>query len=345
MYLGSWDIDDYLTFPLNAHRADTGAAADPAGNPAYRIYEDETGTPIVTGNMAKLDDANTLGFYSERVQLTAANGFETGKTYTIYMAATVNSVLGTNSHTFQMGAKVVASSLGAQAKLDVNAEVDTALDTAIPGGPTANSINERVKAIDDKLPSGTISDFDETSNDVNLVADQSGVTIGTVNAVAAGVIAAIWDNLTSGLTQAGSIGKLLVDNVNAAISSRSSHSAADVWTSGTRTLSSFGSLIADIWSAGTRSITGFTAAAKSEINAEVDDVITTDAQSEESQGIPPAAPTIKQMMMYIYMKWRNEYDQTATLASVKNNAGTTICKATVSDDNTTYQKEKYISGA
>lgn len=38
-------------------------------------------------------------------------------------------------------------------KADVNAEVDTALNTAIPGSPTANSVNERVKAIDDKLPS------------------------------------------------------------------------------------------------------------------------------------------------------------------------------------------------
>ena len=34
----------------------------------------------------------------------------------------------------------------------VNAEVDTALNTAIPGGPTANSINERIVAIDDDLP-------------------------------------------------------------------------------------------------------------------------------------------------------------------------------------------------
>jgi hypothetical protein len=63
---------------------------------------------------------------------------------------------------------------------EVNAEVDTALNTAIPGLPTANSINERVKAIDDKLPSGTISDFDESSNNVDLNADQSSVTIGTV---------------------------------------------------------------------------------------------------------------------------------------------------------------------
>ena len=37
----------------------------------------------------------------------------------------------------------------ATALASINAEVDTALNTAIPGSPTADSINERVKAIDD----------------------------------------------------------------------------------------------------------------------------------------------------------------------------------------------------
>lgn len=49
-------------------------------------------------------------------------------------------------------------------------------------------------------------------------------------------------------------------NVDAAISSRSSHSAADVWTNPTRTLSSFGTLVADIWSYSTRTLTAFSAA-------------------------------------------------------------------------------------
>jgi hypothetical protein len=64
------------------------------------------------------------------------------------------------SVTGNLGGNVTGSvgSLAAQAKLDVNAEVDSALDTAIPGAPTANSINERVKAIDDKLPAGSIGD-------------------------------------------------------------------------------------------------------------------------------------------------------------------------------------------
>lgn len=49
-----------------------------------------------------------------------------------------------------------------------------------------------------------------------------------------GLVAAIWNALTSGLTTAGSIGKLLVDNINATISSRSTYAGGD--TSGVTTL-------------------------------------------------------------------------------------------------------------
>jgi hypothetical protein len=110
-YLGSWKIDDLLTFPANTHRFDTGNATDADSVATYRIYEDETSTPILTGSMALLDSANTAGFYSEQITLSAANGFEKGKSYTIYISATVNSVTGTMSHTFQMEAEVDANRL------------------------------------------------------------------------------------------------------------------------------------------------------------------------------------------------------------------------------------------
>jgi hypothetical protein len=49
--------------------------------------------------------------------------------------------------------------------------------------------------------------------------------------------------------------------IDAAISTRSSHSAADVWASTTRTLSSYGTLVADVaaavWAAATRTLTAF----------------------------------------------------------------------------------------
>lgn len=109
MYLGSWAIDNLLTFPANTHAPSTGAATDADAVPAYRVYEDETGTAILTGNMAKLDDANTTGFYSEQITLSAANGFEKGKCYTVYISAAVGGVTGTMAHTFQIEAEVDAN--------------------------------------------------------------------------------------------------------------------------------------------------------------------------------------------------------------------------------------------
>ncbi len=105
-YLGSWKIDDYLTFYVNTHKFDTGNVYDADAAPTYRIYEDETGTPILTGTMALLDDVNTVGFYSEQVQLLAAGGFEKGKSYCIRVLGVVNSVSGVELLTFQIEAEV-----------------------------------------------------------------------------------------------------------------------------------------------------------------------------------------------------------------------------------------------
>jgi hypothetical protein len=69
----------------------------------------------------------------------------------------------------------------------------------------------------------------------------AGVTVTTNNdktgyTLSSAGIQAVWDALTSALTTVGSVGKLLVDNVNATIGSRSSHAAADVWAVATRLL-------------------------------------------------------------------------------------------------------------
>lgn len=144
MYLGSHELDDLLTFSVNTHDpTSNGEATDADAVPAYRVYEDETGTAILTGNMAKLDDANTVGLYSEQITLSAANGLEYGKSYTIYISAAVNSVTGTISHTFQMGAKVDVIALGndVQSLADLKDFADAGYD------PATNEV-EGVKLVD-----------------------------------------------------------------------------------------------------------------------------------------------------------------------------------------------------
>ena len=87
-----------------------------------------------------------------------------------------------------------------------------------------------------------------------------------------------------------------------------------------------------------------TATMKASVNAEVSDVIKTDTISEMAQGAPAATPTLEDAIMYMYMYFRNEVTQTSSTLSLKNNAGTVIAKATVSDDATTFTKGEMVSG-
>jgi hypothetical protein len=105
MYVGSHDIDDVLTFTANTHTT-AGAESDADSPPTYRVYEDETGTAILTGSMALLDSSNTDGQYSEQITLSAANGFELNKCYTVRIRATVGGVSGATHRFFQIGARV-----------------------------------------------------------------------------------------------------------------------------------------------------------------------------------------------------------------------------------------------
>lgn len=72
------------------------------------------------------------------------------------------------------------------------------------------------------------SDFAQAAADkvwstaTRALTDKAGFSLSTAG------IQAIWDALTSALATVGSIGKLLVDNINATISSRASQASADI---------------------------------------------------------------------------------------------------------------------
>jgi hypothetical protein len=91
-----------LTFTVTTHDPATAAVTDAAAVPEYFVYEDETGASILNGTMTILDNANTTGFYSELIACTAANGFEAGRSYNIYIEATVNGVAGAISYGFRV---------------------------------------------------------------------------------------------------------------------------------------------------------------------------------------------------------------------------------------------------
>ena len=214
MHLGDWNIDELLTFAANTHIAGTGAGADAASAPAYRVYEDETGTAILTGTMAKLDDANTIGFYSERLTLSVANGFELGKAYTVYLSATVSSILGTASHTFKIRS---LQDMGLLYKGTVATVTDqTHLVISTPRSSNADDYNGLAAIIRDvtNVPSAAaveIIDYDGAGEIILDAAAPFTVAVGdiveiipslslpTVAQIAAGLLD-LADGVESGLT-------------------------------------------------------------------------------------------------------------------------------------------------
>lgn len=152
-------------------------------------------------------------------------------------------------------------------------------------------------------------------------------------------------------------------NIDAAVSSRSSHAAADaavaVWDalqSAHVTAGSFGELateiadiLADTNELQTDDVPGLIAAlndlSAAEVNAEVLDVLGTDTQSLPAQGAPPATPTLIEVLMHFYEAYRNKLEQTATEFRILADDETTVNrKTTVSDDGTTTTRGEIVTG-
>lgn len=87
LYLG-----DTLTFWAQLSRYATGEALDATGAVGYRLYEETTDAPVLTGTMTVQDDSNTAGLYRAQASISADNGFEVNKCYCVRVAATVDSV-------------------------------------------------------------------------------------------------------------------------------------------------------------------------------------------------------------------------------------------------------------
>ena len=111
-------IGNNVTFSITTHDPDTGVLTDADAVPDYWIYEDETGVSInaltpLADQMAKLDDAHSTGLYTETIACTTANGFEDGKTYTIYIEATVDGDTGGISYSFTAYTQLGGAAAGA----------------------------------------------------------------------------------------------------------------------------------------------------------------------------------------------------------------------------------------
>ena len=142
---------------------------------------------------------------------------------------------------------------------------------ALPASPAAVSDIPTLAAIADAV-------WDEV-----LAGHLTGGTTGAA-LNGAGAAGDPWTATLPGAYGAGTAGNIVGNRLDVAVSTRSSHAAADIWAVGTRTLTGFGTLVSDIWANVTRTltagtnivlakgtgITGFNDLSAAQVNAEAD---------------------------------------------------------------------------
>lgn len=211
-YIGSWKLGDLVTFYANTHNPSNGSAVDADAVPNYHVYEDETATPLITGTMALLNGANTVGFYSEQISISGSLGFEKGKSYGVYIQAVVNNVTGTMHHYFQVEAEVDANTVSTPVTAgnvtgsvlgNVNGSVNSVTQpVGINTGTFLEALADKVwdellsghltpdsagYILFSRMPTGTVLVGDKTGfslaspQNFNLIGNITGTFVGNIN--------------------------------------------------------------------------------------------------------------------------------------------------------------------
>ena len=252
---------------------------------------------IKADTAAILDDTGTNG-------VVVAAGSKTGYSLTAATGLGNQTADITGSLSGSVGSVTGSiGSLGAQAKLDVNAEVDTALsdirldellaaDSDIDGAapPTVGSVFHELMSKD----TGSFT-FDQTTDSLEAVRDHIGD--GT------------------NLTEAGGTGDQLTALATAAELAKVPKS------DGTAT-----------WNA----------TALASINAEVVDALVTDTYVEPA-AVPAATASLKDKIGWMFALARNKITQTSSTTTLRNDAdGADIATAATSDNGTTYTRGEWV---
>ena len=211
----------------------TGVPGTLSGTPVLSVLEENNITPITAGVSVQVDRASVVGLNQAPIVATGANGYEVGKSYAIYISTgTVggSSVVGEVVGEFTIQASAAAVDLanatdGLSALKTLIDAVDDLVDTEV-AAIKSDTAAILVDTAEIGVAGAGLTNINLPNQTMDIVGNITGSLSGSVGSVTAGVtlaasaVQAIWDALTSALVTAGSIGKLLVDRIDAAITSR-----------------------------------------------------------------------------------------------------------------------------
>jgi hypothetical protein len=230
VYLGDFELGATFDFKFTTVGTD-GAPATLSGTPAVVIYEDNSITEITAAETLTVDFDGVTGLNNVRVVATSGNGFQAGSNFqAVISAGTVGgtSVVGYVVAQFSIEDRSALRPTTAGNTLDVSAGGEAGIDWANVGTP-GSTVSLSATTVNLVTTTTTAT----TATNLTTNNDKTGYSIA--DATSDAVIAdAVWNAATVTYGTAGSYGLLIETDLDATISSRSSHSAADVWAVGTR---------------------------------------------------------------------------------------------------------------
>ena len=234
--------------------------------------------------------------------------------------------------------------------LDVSAAGEAGVDWANIGGPTTAQGLTGTTIATSQVVASVAADVGITQAGADKVW---GTASRTLTAFSTALALSVWDVLETAIATASSIGLKLKTNLDAAITSRSSHTAAAAGTDAASKVlvTPAQKVVTDASGYVTaENVTGavgsLAAQAKTDVNDQVLDVLNTDTFAEPGIGTPLATTTLIQKIGYLYKFLRNRVTVTASTISLFNDDASTVDqKSTHSDDATTYDRGEFITGA
>lgn len=192
--------------------------------------------------------------------------------------------------------------------LDVSTGGEAGVDWANIGSPT------------------TAQNLSATNIDVDqIVASVSGA-VGSVTGAVASVTGA-------------------VGSVTGAVGSVTGNVGGNVTGTVASVVGAVGSVTGNVGGNVTGSVGSLAAQAKTDVNAEVVDVLATDTYAEPGQGAPAATATLAAKLNYLYKSWRNKKNNDGSTTNLYADDATTVDqKQTTSESGGTVTKGEWVTG-
>lgn len=310
-FLGNYNLNDTITFSVNTHSTGTGAAVDADFVPTYRVYETNISTPVLTGSMSLLDSSNTVGFYIASFVLSGET-FSNNKHYTIYISSTVSGIVGTSSHQFQLGSFDMIEVINYVDSVDmVEGSVDGGLlsDTYSSGGDTLDLI--------DTLGTLTASFYFPVNLDDNLISFVISATsnVGTVTVSIGAETVSFTENETK---------TIYLDRTTSLYGTSPDYSLEVEVASETEAAFNIDYMHLNV----VRPYNSFIDKPMSEIGQ-----------------LNAVSTTASNKINYLYKSWRNKIVQSVSNYRLYNDDTSTVDqKLSISDNQTTFTRDKIVSG-